>query len=715
MMPLSKNNLNILNDATIKMHLKSFLCDDSVAADSNDVLLVSSKFQPDTFSVKDRLSTECEYLSTNEIVGQKWLELLIKNEIEKLINQKIISLEFDISILVSHCLREFNKFLNYKIESEPISATIFNQEIPDVARKLIAFVLFGNPNGQLDSYQDFNDLAWSIIPGIIETYLNHNKFNLKKLLHYSIASGLIGLDMKGGAAAASNFSTIQIPLKPLLNQSIPSIQNMLINELNRFVDKDSLIDYWDSFNDEILKRKCRLVWILDDCIESFFDLYFIQESMKENLSLNVSIIPKRGKNGNDMTYDDVIRAIDLPIFKDLKRAFANGMLSISNKGPNMGTVNIRKLSWDVVSEILISDCILVKGCRAHELMQGGIKKVCYTAYVLAREFSEGETGFDARLAPILFFRSEIGEYAYWGFKGRTNRYKMFEDGRSIKICYSTLEEHERRKEMSDPKTIFAELHQLMELQQNSLENGYKHQFILEIKPLVEKLVNYTRESYNISASDYKSLRKDQPHEMDVNFFDQLLMFARAEVEKGLLGDNKGNIHLLDIGTGPGRDLRYFRKFKDIKAVGIDNSEEFINVLKQLATENEIEPDSFFKKDMRDLRGFQDSSFDIVRHNATLLHLPMITSGVGVDEALEESYRVLKPHGILFVLVKKGEGMGLVDTQEGLGGRFFQFFTEETLEMLLVRNQFNLLDMRTAEETRPNSSVTWLAAYAQKIS
>ncbi len=713
-MMLSRNSkLHTLDNEAIEMHIKSILCDESQTMDLNNSILVAPDFRPDTFTVNDRLFTNCSFLSQDEIIGKKWLESLIENEVRKLIEQKTISLDYDSSILINHCLSEFTKLLSIEHNGEIIAASIFNQEVPDIVRKLIAFVLFGNPNVQLDTYKDFNEIAWSTIPGMIQSYLDHKHFDLKHLLLYSIASGLIGLDMKGGAAAASNFCSIQIPLRPLQNLSIPEIHNNLMTELNRIVDKGLEVDYWDSFNNEVLQKPCKLVWILDDCIESFFDLYFIQESIKKNLALQVFLIPKKGKNGNDMTYEDVIRAINLPLFKDLLIAYQNGLLRISDQGPNMGTVNIRKLSAVIVDEIVNCDCVLVKGCRAHELMQGGIKKVSYTAFVLAREFSEAETGFDARLAPILFFRREIGEYAYWGFKGRARRQKSLNDGRSIRICYSTLEEHERRKAMSDPKAILDELRQLMELQQNSIDDGYATQFIQEVRPLVEKLVNYTRESYNITAADYMSLRKDEPHEMDKNFFNQLLKIARENVKSGLLGDENEILHLLDVGTGPGRDLRYFRKFNDIKAIGIDNSEEFISVLNKLAIDEEIMPDSFFNTDMRDLHRFHNSSFDIVRQNATLLHLPMIMPGIGVDEALAESYRVLKPYGILFVLVKKGDGMDIVDTHEGLGGRFFQFYTETTLERLLSRNGFDLLDLKTEEENRPTSTVVWLAAYCQK--
>jgi hypothetical protein len=129
----------------------------------------------------------------------------------------------------------------------------------------------------------------------------------------------------------------------------------------------------------------------------------------------------------------------------------------------MGTVNIRKLSREVVHEVETADIVYVKGCRAHEMLQGGINSVTYTSFVVTREFTESETGLDARRAPIVFFRSNPGEYAFWGFKGRGERNKIFPDGRRIGVCYSTTEEHWLRKKTDDSTVLVAELEKLLSL------------------------------------------------------------------------------------------------------------------------------------------------------------------------------------------------------------------------------------------------------------
>jgi SAM-dependent methyltransferase len=136
-------------------------------------------------------------------------------------------------------------------------------------------------------------------------------------------------------------------------------------------------------------------------------------------------------------------------------------------------------------------------------------------------------------------------------------------------------------------------------------------------------------------------------------------------------------------------------------------------LSSLADQGLIAQDSFRKMDMRDLFGFVSETFDIVRHNATLLHLPLVTLGIGADQAVAESYRVLVNNGILFVSVKAGQGMELHDTGEGLGGRFFQYYSRDSLGELLSRSKFKVLEIENWREERPSDTVNWLAAYAQK--
>ena len=116
--------------------------------------------------------------------------------------------------------------------------------------------------------------------------------------------------------------------------------------------------------------------------------------------------------------------------------------------------------------------------------------------------------------------------------------------------------------------------------------------------------------------------------------------------------------------------------------------------------------------MRDLP-FDNNSFDVVRQNASLLHLPVVAKGYTADKAIEENHRVLKENGLLYIFVKKGNGIQYVDTNEGLGGRIFQFYDEILIKNLVERNSFKILEIINEQEDRNGTIIDWILVIAQK--
>jgi len=159
--------------------------------------------------------------------------------------------------------------------------------------------------------------------------------------------------------------------------------------------------------------------------------------------------------------------------------------------------------------------------------------------------------------------------------------------------------------------------------------------------------------------------------------------------------------------------RYKIRFrKGINVIGIDNSEGIIEILKELEHKNIIPQNSFQKSDILNLP-FKNETFDVVRHCASLVHIPITTKGEMLDKAIFESYRVLKNKGIAHIIVKEGKGINYIDTNEGLGGRIFQLHTKETIKMVIERNNFKIIELKHIEEKRPKSVVKWITVIAQK--
>ena len=98
--------------------------------------------------------------------------------------------------------------------------------------------------------------------------------------------------------------------------------------------------------------------------------------------------------------------------------------------------------------------------------------------------------------------------------------------------------------------------------------------------------------------------------------------------------------ILDVGLGSGRDMLHFKK-KGYDVFGIDIEEAFVEHAKSLGLSAQI----------GDIRTYQTSKrFDGIWANACLVHL----AKEQVQPAIRHLLSLLKPGGVLFVSMKKGE-------------------------------------------------------------
>lgn len=244
--------------------------------------------------------------------------------------------------------------------------------------------------------------------------------------------------------------------------------------------------------------------------------------------------------------------------------------------------------------------------------------------------------------------------------------------------------------------------------QNELrqKNDTTNNLLLIANELAETLIEITKNTYNKQSEKYAEVRTLELLDFDKKVWNKLLSYIDE-----YLSDDYKNLKLLDVATGHGRDLKYSLEL-GFNAIGVDNSEGFIHGLEKLGDNNLIPKNSFVKADMRNLP-FEDNSFNVVRHQASLLHMPIIGKGYTVDKAIAESYRVLKENGLLYILIKKGEGIQYVDTNEGLGGRIFQFYDDNTIKKLVERNGLKTISISNEIENRKGKNIDWIMIIAQK--
>jgi len=258
----------------------------------------------------------------------------------------------------------------------------------------------------------------------------------------------------------------------------------------------------------------------------------------------------------------------------------------------------------------------------------------------------------------------------------------------------------------DLNNIKCKVVELEKLQDKIQSNFNTSSDLIDANEWAELLVAATKDSYNKIGKVYAEVRSYEMSDLDKRVWDKLLYHIEKQ-----LGKDYQNIRLLDVGTGSGRDIIYASKL-GFDCVGVDNSDVFISILENLEREHLIPKKSFVKADMRDLP-FDDNSFDVVRQHMSLLHLPIVTKGYMADKAIQENHRILKENGLLYVFAKKGTGIHYIDTNEGLGGRIFQYYDDNSIRNLLERNGFEILEIMDEQENRNDEIINLIMAIARK--
>lgn len=673
----------------LRKNLNYFLCD--YGNDDYKKIVSKQNFLPESFTVYEKMCGK-ELLYFRESTFEEWCSGLILDQICKLTWVQ------DGNSLKEKTVENLLYLLKYTVNGKMLAENIYNQEFVDIIRRVIYFTIFGKCDSDVYTAKEFNELAYRIMPQILNNVAENN-YSLQKIFKLSVASGLMGLDMKGAPAASSNYVNSGIPMKKYLNVPIEEAARELLKELVIVTENaDTPIFYWDEFLKSVQDAES-VVWMTDDYIESFFDLYFIQKLTEQFPNLNIDIVPKNGRFGNDMSWEDLEDIIQLPCFGVIKEKMRLGMISINHFGPQMGAANLSKLSKQCVDSIFRADFVVTKGCRIHEMIQGGINKEMFSAYIVTRELSEIVTGFDSTRTPILFLHSQPGEYLFWGISYDNAKRSSNEGGKDKFTSCCTIKEHENRKNTKSIEEVADEFNYIYS--QCLKYRGNLVPVYQELDMLKKQIETYTMNNYLSNCQKYIYIHNG------LNDFDQSTWNFFILTVREHFDDTFSNIDILDVGAGPGRDLLYGQKL-GFKMVGCDKCEEFVAQYNQ----RQMNAPTYIYGDACQLP-FEKDTFDIVRQSASLVHIPIIGEGYGADLAISESYRVLKQGGLIYLLVKEGSGINVIDTKEGLGKRVFQYYEDSDIRQLLDRNNFKVIATREIEEIRQGVLIKWIACIAMK--
>jgi SAM-dependent methyltransferase len=174
----------------------------------------------------------------------------------------------------------------------------------------------------------------------------------------------------------------------------------------------------------------------------------------------------------------------------------------------------------------------------------------------------------------------------------------------------------------------------------------------------------TQQFYESHAAEYESnTRNLQPDELIDLFIKRL----------------PANGTVLDLGCAFGRDCLTFAK-RGFRVTGLDYSAPLLQRAMELVPQA-----TFLRQDFRRLT-LDASAFDGIWAYTSLLHVEKRL----LPHILTSLHRSLKPHGILGVGLREGEGEGMIaDARYEGAKKYYAFFTEQEFHKYLTKAGFSI--------------------------
>ncbi len=194
-----------------------------------------------------------------------------------------------------------------------------------------------------------------------------------------------------------------------------------------------------------------------------------------------------------------------------------------------------------------------------------------------------------------------------------------------------------------------------------------------------RIAELTLEHYERRADDF--WRGTRDHDVSQNI---------AELLRRIEGESP--FRILDLGCGPGRDLKAFTELGHL-AVGLEGAPRFAAMAREYSG-CEVWEQDFLKLDLPAAR------FDGIFANAALFHVP----SQELPRVLAELRATLKPRGVLFSSNPRG------DNEEGWNrGRYGAYHDLETWRRYLSAAGFVELNHYYRPPGLPREQQPWLAS------
>ena len=211
---------------------------------------------------------------------------------------------------------------------------------------------------------------------------------------------------------------------------------------------------------------------------------------------------------------------------------------------------------------------------------------------------------------------------------------------------------------------------------------------------LQEVNQLTIDAYEQLASKYHESFKDE--------------MTHKEYDKKILDQFSEMLHpsskICDAGCGPSGHIGKYLQKKGLELAGIDISPKCI----ELATQYEKDI-KFHCMDMMDMQ-FESSSFDGIISFYSIIHTPKID----VPKIFQEYNRVLKPDGLILIVVKKGTAEGIISGEWYEGNQiYFTNFLENEISDYLTESGFKIISLETRNPYNSEITVDRIYTIAKK--
>ncbi|GAB3487644.1 ARMT1-like domain-containing protein [Amycolatopsis cihanbeyliensis] len=389
---------------------------------------------PDSFTLAERLESRPRWLAPEERDGAVWLRDLVTRRLGA--RSRAAS-----GTAAEHVHDQVRRVLELPDhDGRPVAETVWNQEAPYLIDRVAAWCLTGDPGHDLDPLPASIDRSRGVAMGLLTGLAARQQpTDSDELCRWALTAGLLDLGIKGGRAVC----------QPL---TIPRGANWPARVAAALVvsaQRPRAVDHLAALHTTVGAGAAHLVLFTDDLIETAVDLLFLQHLLRRHPRLRVTVAPRSGRTDNDATHADVRLLLSHAALRDLAAAVDTGRVAVSPHGPATAAVLLDKLHPTVLRTLHDADAVVVKGGRNHELLTGTLDRPLWTGYVVAREFTEAQAGYDARPGPLMFVHAAPGQRPWWGWRGRAHRILPVAEDRVVPACWTTIADRHRRE--ADPE------------------------------------------------------------------------------------------------------------------------------------------------------------------------------------------------------------------------------------------------------------------------